>query len=102
MIRYKLSARAKREVFDIWLYIARENIEAADRVEAAIYDACEFVAANPMAGGVRTELTGLPLRFWGIPGFPSYLLVYSPHRKPLLILRVLHGARDLRREVKRR
>jgi len=34
------------------------------------------------------------MRFLAVHGFP-YLLVYNADRRPPLIVRVLHGARDL-------
>lgn len=53
-----------------------------------------MLAQSPGLGHTRDDLTSLPLRFW--PVF-SYLIVYDPARRPIEIVRVLHGARDLRR-----
>ena len=33
-----------------------------------------------------------PVRFWSVY---SYLIVYKPDSKPLKVIRVLHGARDV-------
>lgn len=49
MSAYALTPLARADVFEIWSYIAEDSEEAADRVEAAIYDACSFLAANPCA-----------------------------------------------------
>jgi len=46
---YALTKLAQADIFDIWSYIARDSQDAADRVEQAIYDACEFVAEAPFA-----------------------------------------------------
>ena len=46
MTDYRFTPEAAADLFEIWSYIARDNTEAADRVEAAIYDACSFVAQN--------------------------------------------------------
>jgi plasmid stabilization system protein ParE len=47
---YVLTPLAKANVFDIWSYIADDNEDAADRVEQAIFDACEFYCGGSHAG----------------------------------------------------
>jgi plasmid stabilization system protein ParE len=49
MSTYALTSLAKADIFDIWLYIATDSEDAANRVEEAIYDACMFVAEAPCA-----------------------------------------------------
>ncbi len=44
MSLYRLTLKANADLVAIRSYIAAHNIEAADRVEAAIYNACEFLA----------------------------------------------------------
>jgi hypothetical protein len=43
MSRYELTAQAKEDVLTIWEYIVRDSLQATDRVETAIYEACNFV-----------------------------------------------------------
>ncbi|HZU33510.1 MAG TPA: type II toxin-antitoxin system RelE/ParE family toxin [Candidatus Angelobacter sp.] len=95
MTAYQLTSLAVDDLFEIWSYIARDNREAADAVEDAIYRACAFIAQTPFIGRVRTDLTELPLRFWFLPSYPNYLIVYDPATKPLQIIRIIHGARNL-------
>jgi antitoxin ParD1/3/4/toxin ParE1/3/4 len=45
-------------------------------------------------GHLREDLTDEPVRFWSVY---SYVIVYDPETQPLQILRILHGARDVRR-----
>jgi len=47
------------------------------------------------AGRLRPDLTPRPLRFWAVRHYPNYLVVYDSETKPLQIIRILHGARDL-------
>lgn len=94
MSRYQFTPQALDDLFEIWSYIAQDNATAADRVEDAIHQACELVAKAPLAGTVRKDLTALPVRFWVVPPFPNYFLVYDPATNPLQIIRVLHGARN--------
>ncbi len=44
-------------------------------------------------GHLREDLAEEPLRFWPVY---SYLIIYRPDSRPLEIVRVLHGARDVR------
>jgi plasmid stabilization system protein ParE len=43
-------------------------------------------------GHIREDITDLPVRFWPVG---SYLIVYDAGKRPIEILRVLHGARDV-------
>jgi antitoxin ParD1/3/4 len=102
MSRYELTAQAKEDVLTIWENIVRDSLQAADRFETAIYEACNFVALNPLAGHSRSNLTRLPVRFWTLPRFPNYQIVYDPDSQPVTVIRVLHGAQDLVRLAKAR
>jgi len=92
MKRFVLTPQAKRDVNDIWDYIANDNIDAADRILDALDNAMHKLARNPGIGHWREELTGKKHRFFLVY---SYLIVYRHQTKPLQIIRVLHAARDL-------
>jgi plasmid stabilization system protein ParE len=63
MKTYLLTPRAKADIFEIWSYIARDSESAADRVEQAVYEACQFISENLSAGHFRPELTTRTLLF---------------------------------------
>jgi toxin ParE1/3/4 len=96
MTRYRFTPQALDDLFDIWSYIAQDDVAAADRVEEAVYGACELLARSPLAGTVRKDLTSLPVRFWLATAFPNYFIVYDPEAKPLEVVRILHRARNIR------
>jgi plasmid stabilization system protein ParE len=96
MSSYRLTPQAANDLVEIWSYIARDSVEAANRVEEAIYEACSFLAEGPLRGHVREDLTNLPLRFWTIQRYPNYIVVYDPQSCPLEITRILQGMRNLR------
>ena len=102
MSQYALQLFAKGDVFEIWSYIACDSEEAADRVLQAIFDACEMLATRPHLGRVRPEVTTRPVRFWTLPQFPNYMIVYRPDVVPLPIIAVLNGKRSLSQILKRR
>jgi antitoxin ParD1/3/4 len=102
MSAYALTPLAKADVFDIWSFIARDSEDAADRVEQEIYTACRFLAAAPLRGHCRPDVTSRELRFWVLTRYPTYTVVYRPLTTPLQIVAVLHGKRNIRRVLRER
>jgi antitoxin ParD1/3/4/toxin ParE1/3/4 len=50
------------------------------------------LAEMPEIGHVREDLADEPLRFWPVY---SYLIIYRPDARPLQVVRVLSGSRDI-------
>ena len=98
MNKPKLTRSATRDLFEIWASISPLNDFAADRLEAEIYEACYRLAARPDLGHFRKDLTNADVRFFNIRR--RFLLVYDPQSNPLQILRILHGARDAKQELR--
>jgi plasmid stabilization system protein ParE len=94
-VRYQFTPRALDDFDAIWKYIAEDNVNAANRVEAAILEACASLARHPLLGSKRAEITDLPVRFWAVTRFPNYILVYRPEAKPLQVVAILHGKREM-------
>lgn len=92
MRRFRLSPEARNDLFDIWAYIAEDSIDSADRVREEFYQAFTKLAEFPGLGHSRNDLTDKPLRFWPVH---SYLIVYRPDSRPIEIVRVLSGYRDI-------
>src|SRR5271157_5621313 len=93
MKSYRLTPKAEDDLFTIWTYIASDNLNAADQLEAELFDACQRLADKPDLGHFRRDLTEKPVRFF--PVRRTYLIVYDPAKEPVEVLRVLHGARDV-------
>lgn len=93
MSAFVLTEPAEQDLTDIWDYIAADNLEAADRVLDAIASAFVRLAERPEMGHYREDLADKSLRFDAVY---SYLIVYRWETQPLQIIRVLHGARDVR------
>jgi antitoxin ParD1/3/4/toxin ParE1/3/4 len=92
MSRFKLSTPARQDLREIRDYIAQDNIPAARNFLAKLTQAFRGIAEMPNKGHPREDLTDLPVRFWPVG---SYLIVYDPKKRPIEILRVLHGARNV-------
>jgi antitoxin ParD1/3/4 len=93
---WRLTSPAAADLFDIWCFVAKDNAEAADKLQEAIVSSCDLLSAAPFAGVTRRELTALPLRFWLVQPYANYFIAYYPETKPIEIVRILHTARDLR------
>jgi plasmid stabilization system protein ParE len=98
--RYVLAPEAARDLVQIWRHI-QENagLEIANRVESVIRGKIVFLAVSPGAGHYRRELTDEPVKFFSVY---SYLIVYRPATKPLQVVAILHGHRDVERLLKDR
>lgn len=89
-------ARADRE--GIAVYIGKDRSAAAVRFLAAARKALELLATMPEMGTIlefETEtLSGI--RYFAIPRFKNYVIFYRPLYDGIEVLRILHGARDIR------
>ena len=85
---------AFEDLDEIWEYIARDNIDAADRVISDIQSALTTLAASPQIGHRRPDLTTRSVRFHVVRD--AYLIAYVPDQTPLWVLAVLHGRRNPR------
>jgi plasmid stabilization system protein ParE len=94
--RFQFTPRAVDNLDEIWGVIAQDSIAAANRVESAILAACGKLAARPLLGSRRNEVTPLPVRFWTVTRFPNFIVVYRPDTTPLQIVAVLHGKRNIK------
>jgi plasmid stabilization system protein ParE len=95
--KFVLTRLALDDIDEVWNYIARDNQDAANRVESAIFSALSSLARHPLIGSKRSELTHLPVRFWPVREFPNFIVVYRPDTRPLEIIAVLHGKREVGR-----
>jgi len=80
---FQLTAQAIEDLDSLWWFIAEDSREAADRVEIDIVATCRRLAGHPLLGHRRQDITPLPVRFWTIPKYPNYTLVYCAESKPL-------------------
>lgn len=89
-----LSPRARRDLLAAAAWIAEDNSTAARALMDAIAAAAERIGKHPLSGRLRPDIADEPYRFVALTGFP-YVIIYNANRRPPLILRILHGARDL-------
>jgi antitoxin ParD1/3/4/toxin ParE1/3/4 len=92
MREYVLSTGAELDLNEIWEYIARDSIDAADRWIGKLFDAFEALAQNPGMGHQRKDLTAYPILFWPVG---DYLILYRAQDKRIEIVAITQGARDI-------
>jgi toxin ParE1/3/4 len=85
------TVQAAEDLEDIWLNVAVDNVDAADKLLDTVGAAAALLAKQPLMGRARPELAN-DLRSWPVG---RYLLFYLPLRDGIEVVRVLHGARDL-------
>jgi antitoxin ParD1/3/4/toxin ParE1/3/4 len=99
-VRYLLAPEAAVDLVQIWRYIKKQSsVAMADRVESVIRDRIAFLANSPGAGHWRRNLTDQEVKFFPVY---SFLIVYRPDTKPLQIVSILHGRRDVEQILKDR
>ena len=90
----RLSPRARADMLSAIRWIAHDNPAAARGLRISIARAAKRIGRHEEIGVVRPDLATDNYRFVSLTGFP-YLLIYNVDRKPPMIVRILHGARDL-------
>ncbi len=97
---FQLTDDAILDIDAVWLYfLGREGVETADRIVTELFAGFYKLAEIPSSGHRRADLTSRQVLFYRIF---SYLVIYEPGSKPLKILGVLHGKRNVSRVLKQR
>lgn len=92
MARVQYARSAESDLLELWLTIAEDNLEAADNSLDAIQETALLLSTQPKMGRVRPELAE------GLHGFPTrtpYILFYLAEPDGIIVVRVLHHARDI-------
>lgn len=89
---YVLGAAAAADLDAIWEYIAQDDVDAADRWIAKLFDAFDALARTPGMGHKREDLTSYPVLFWPAG---AYLVIYRRKSGFIEIVAVTQGARDI-------
>lgn len=88
----RVAERAQEDLLEIWEYIASENPVSAERLLQSFREKFELLLDHPLLGRERNEI------FIGLRSFPAgrYIIFYQPMDYGIEVLRVRHGASDLR------
>jgi toxin ParE1/3/4 len=91
MLKILKRPEAESDLEEIWLYIAQDNPDKADKLLDEIEKSSRKIAQFTNMGRTRDEL------HLGLRSFPvgKYLIYYLPINGGIEIVRVLHGMRDI-------
>ena len=92
MPRYLITPSAKADVREIIAYLRERSPQAAVHVRNELKVAMRKLAMFPWIGHRRADVHSESLRFWSVY---SYLIAYHAEKKPIEIIRVFHGARNV-------
>ncbi|MDO8263432.1 MAG: type II toxin-antitoxin system RelE/ParE family toxin [Gallionella sp.] len=92
MSRIRFTNSAEADLLELWLAIAEENLLAADESLDSIQLTIAALGRQPEMGRARPELAN-GLR--SLPTRTPYIIFYLPNADGLLVVRVLHHARDI-------
>jgi len=85
------TAQAAEDLIDIWLYIANDNLTAADKVLSRFENVFKLLAEQPEMGVVRPDIAP-ELRYFPVG---KYVILYRIVEDSVEIVRVVQGARVL-------
>lgn len=91
---YRLSKRANADLEEIFEYIAKSNPGAASRLDQRIHETINLLARFPGIGHSRLDVTDKRYLFWTVG---NYVIAYRMVGPDLVVVRVLHGARNFRK-----
>jgi toxin ParE1/3/4 len=89
---FTLTPEAQDDLIALQDYIALDNPATAARVLDECFESFAKLAESPFIGHKREDLTRRDVRFWSLY---SYMIVYDANTKPVSIVRVLSGFRDI-------
>ena len=101
MSGYILIPGAQEDLADIRDYHLEEaGHRVVRRMLVEFVETFKFLARTPGAGHKREDLAeDRPILFWPMR---DYLILYKPETKPLQIITIVRGSRDLPRIIARR
>jgi|SRR5581483_4537323 len=101
MSRYVLAPSARDDLVSIRdFYLEEAGTRVARQMLIELVEAFRTLARNPGIGHRRRELAGdRPVLFFAVR---DYLIIYAAEARPLEIVAIVHGSRDLPRFLDKR
>ena len=91
---YRISRRADADIAALCDQIAQDNPDAADRLDERLHHSIELLAQFPGMGHTRPDVRDKRYRFWTVG---HCVIAYRVEGNELIVVRVVHGARDFRK-----
>ena len=78
--RFRLTPQARADLRDIFLDVATDNPDAAERLRSRLYEGLERLGQSPGIGHFHLELLDRRFRFWN---FHPYVVCYIWQKRPI-------------------
>lgn len=85
------TTQASEDLIEIWIYIAKDNQDAADRLLDRFEEQFQMIFNNPQIGPEK-DYIARGLRYFPID---NYIILYRIVENEIEIVRVLRGARKI-------
>ncbi len=93
---------ATRDLEEAVQFLDARSATASDRFLEDFFQATTLLAERPRLGPVRRRSGRLKgLRSWPLTKSGPYVIFYLPIDDGIVVIRVLHGARDVDRELRK-
>jgi toxin ParE1/3/4 len=93
--RIRLRPKARRDLVNEVLCLLEDDPDVAERFQRAVEETANSLLAQPGMGSPSEWGPTADTRFFPVHGFPRHFVFYRPFADGLLIVRILHGSRDL-------
>ena len=102
IVRLITSPRARQDIDTYADFISSDNPRAGVRFYDRVRDTIASLREQPRRGRLRGFRSGslAGLRSWPVTGFANHLVFYLVNEDRLLVMRVPHGSRNLKRALK--
>ncbi len=92
------------DLHNIVEYLESWSLTASNRFMDAVFAAFDDLTEMPGKGSPKRfrEKRFAGLRTWFVPGFRKYLIFFQANNEALIVLAVLHGARNVRKLLRQR
>jgi toxin ParE1/3/4 len=94
--KYRISRAARADLDQIWDYISANDAKAATQFIGRITDKFLMLANQPLIGEARSELAR-NVRDFPVGNYVIYYRTVESESVTVEIVRILHGARDVKR-----
>ena len=88
---------AEQDLAEAYHHIGSDSAVAAERLLDAVEHAVAVLLSNPRAGRIHEFRSPRAhgIRSWVVRGFENYLISYRPQAEGIVVIRCIHGARDI-------
>jgi len=91
MSRYRVAPEARADLDEVYDYVAKESLSAADELIETFQERFRLLATQPLMGQARPEL-GRSLRSFTVG---NYVIFYRPAEGGIEVAKIIHSARDI-------